>query len=55
MEVIFDRLKAGELVPLTDPEFFKVDEVVNRTQALMPVLNAASGTRVTILSGVTIG
>jgi acetyltransferase-like isoleucine patch superfamily enzyme len=41
MNDIFDRLKSGELVELTDPEFFKVDEVVSRTLALSPLLNAA--------------
>jgi acetyltransferase-like isoleucine patch superfamily enzyme len=44
MTDIFDRLKSGELVPLTDPEFAKVNEVVNRTLALTPGLNAATGT-----------
>ncbi|MDB5024432.1 MAG: acetyltransferase [Mucilaginibacter sp.] len=39
---IFERLKAGELVHLDDPEFYKVDEVVNRTLALSPTLNSAT-------------
>jgi acetyltransferase-like isoleucine patch superfamily enzyme len=39
---IFERLKAGELVRLDDPEFYKVDEVVNRTLALSPALNGAT-------------
>jgi acetyltransferase-like isoleucine patch superfamily enzyme len=39
---IFSRLQAGELVGLDDPEFFKVDEIVNRTLALMPALNATT-------------
>lgn len=43
MRDIFERLKAGELVRLDDPEFYKVDEVVNRTLALSPALNAATG------------
>ncbi|MEZ2443417.1 DapH/DapD/GlmU-related protein [Chitinophaga sp. RCC_12] len=42
MKDIFERLKAGELVALNDPEFFKVDAVVNRTLALSPALNAAT-------------
>lgn len=44
MKDIFDRLKAGEPVHPDDPEFFKVDEIVNRTLALSPALNAATGT-----------
>src|SRR4051812_45812404 len=39
---IFERLKAGELVQLDDPEFYRVNEVVNRTIALSPALNAAT-------------
>lgn len=39
---IFERLKAGELVRLDDPEFHKVNEVVNRTLALTPALNACT-------------
>ncbi|WPV00689.1 DapH/DapD/GlmU-related protein [Mucilaginibacter sp. cycad4] len=42
MNDIFDRLKSGELVELTDPDFFKVNEVVSRTLALSPLLNAAT-------------
>lgn len=42
MKDIFSRLQAGELVGLDDPEFFKVDEIVNRTLALTPVLNAGT-------------
>lgn len=42
MKDIFERLRAGELVELTDPEFRKVDEVVARTLALTPALNAAT-------------
>jgi acetyltransferase-like isoleucine patch superfamily enzyme len=41
---IFKRLKAGELVQLTDPDFYKVAEVVNRTLALSPALNSATHT-----------
>lgn len=41
---IFDRLKAGELVPLDDPEFFRVTDIVNRTLALSPGLNTATTT-----------
>jgi acetyltransferase-like isoleucine patch superfamily enzyme len=39
---IFERLKAGELVQLDDPEFSKINEVVNRTLALTPALNACT-------------
>ncbi|SEO59261.1 Acetyltransferase (isoleucine patch superfamily) [Mucilaginibacter gossypiicola] len=42
MKDIFERLKAGELVGLDDPEFMKVNEVVNRTLSLSPALNAAT-------------
>jgi acetyltransferase-like isoleucine patch superfamily enzyme len=42
MENIFYRLKAGEVVQLTNPEFVKVDEVVHRTLALSPGLNAST-------------
>jgi len=41
---IFDRLRSGEAVPLNDPEFVKVNEIVNRTLALTPALNAATTT-----------
>ena len=42
MKDIFERLKAGEFVPLTDLEFYKVNAVVARTLALSPALNAAT-------------
>jgi len=42
MKDIFHRLKAGELVPLNYPEFHRVDEIVTRTLALSPALNAAT-------------
>ncbi|WP_106604014.1 DapH/DapD/GlmU-related protein [Chitinophaga ginsengisoli] len=42
MKDIFHRLRAGELVALQDPEFHRVDEVVTRTLALSPALNAAT-------------
>jgi acetyltransferase-like isoleucine patch superfamily enzyme len=42
MKDVFERLKAGELVRLNDPEFFRVNEVVSRTLALSPALNAAT-------------
>jgi acetyltransferase-like isoleucine patch superfamily enzyme len=38
---IFKRLRSGELIRLTDPEFYKIDEVVNRTIRLSVKLNAA--------------
>jgi acetyltransferase-like isoleucine patch superfamily enzyme len=40
---IFDRLKAGEPIRLDDPEYFKVQEVVNRTIGLSAQLNTATG------------
>ena len=42
MKDIFHRLRTGELVQFQDPEFHKVDAVVNRTLALSPGLNAAT-------------
>ncbi|SHM18384.1 DapH/DapD/GlmU-related protein [Chitinophaga sp. CF418] len=42
MKDIFQRLKAGELVHIHDPEFHKVDAIVSRTLALSPALNAAT-------------
>ncbi|TFF33911.1 DapH/DapD/GlmU-related protein [Mucilaginibacter psychrotolerans] len=42
---IFDRLKAGELIRLTDPEFSKIDEVVVRTLRLSVQLNTAGDIR----------
>ncbi|MCL7986394.1 sugar O-acetyltransferase [Sphingobacterium sp. lm-10] len=42
MKDIFQRLKGGELVHLNDPEFHQVDEIVNRTLALSPGLNAST-------------
>ena len=42
MKDIFERLRSGELVELTDPEFFKVDEQVARTLSLVPAMNAAT-------------
>ncbi|TZF81014.1 sugar O-acetyltransferase [Pedobacter sp. BS3] len=44
MKGIFERLKGGKTVPLDDPEFLKVNEVVNRTLSLSPALNAATST-----------
>lgn len=41
MKDIFERLKSGELVSLNDPEFTKVNEVVNRTLSLASALNAS--------------
>ncbi|TSD63439.1 sugar O-acetyltransferase [Inquilinus sp. KBS0705] len=38
---IFSRLRAGELIRLSDPEFPKVDEIVNRTIQLSARLNSA--------------
>ena len=38
---IFDRLKAGEPIHLNDPEYPKIQEVVNRTIELSAQLNAS--------------
>jgi len=42
MKNIFERLKSGELVQLSDPEFSKIDEIVSRTLSLVPALNTAT-------------
>jgi acetyltransferase-like isoleucine patch superfamily enzyme len=39
---IFDRMKAGELFRLDDPEYPKIQEVVNRTIALSAALNTST-------------
>ena len=39
---IFDRLKAGEPVPMNDPDYGKIREVVNRTIGLSVKLNSAA-------------
>ncbi|KIC95921.1 sugar O-acetyltransferase [Flavihumibacter solisilvae] len=39
---IFDRMKAGELFRLDDPEYSKVQEVVTRTIRLSAALNAST-------------
>jgi len=39
---IFNRLRSGELVRLTDPEYPKVEEVVRRTMQLSADLNSAT-------------
>ena len=39
---IFDRMKAGEPIPLDDPEYHKVQELVSRTLNLSASLNAAT-------------
>lgn len=39
---IFDRLKAGEPIPMDDPEYPKIGEEVNRTIRLSNKLNAAT-------------
>ncbi|HEV8283881.1 MAG TPA: DapH/DapD/GlmU-related protein [Chitinophagaceae bacterium] len=38
---IFDRMKAGEPIRLDDPEYYKVQEVVNRTIELSAQLNTS--------------
>ena len=39
---VFDRMKAGETLRPDDPEFFKVIDVVTRTQELSVALNAST-------------
>lgn len=39
---IFDRLKAGESIPMDDPEYPKIREQVNRTMGLSNKLNTAN-------------
>ena len=39
---IFERMKAGEPIRLDDPEYFKVQEVVNRTIELSAQLNTST-------------
>lgn len=39
---IFDRMKGGELIRLDDPEYFKVQEVVDRTIRLSAQLNIST-------------
>ena len=39
---IFDRMKGGEPIRLNDPQYFKVQEVVNRTIALSVSLNTST-------------
>lgn len=39
---ILERLKGGEPVRLTDPEYFKINELVGRTLALLQKLNNSS-------------
>jgi acetyltransferase-like isoleucine patch superfamily enzyme len=41
---IFHRLKTGESVPMNDPEYSKIMEVVNRTIKLSQQLNTADNT-----------
>ena len=38
---IFDRMKAGEPIRLDDPQYFKIQEVVDRTIALSAQLNTS--------------
>ncbi|MCX2477682.1 sugar O-acetyltransferase [Pedobacter sp. MC2016-15] len=42
MKDIFERLRSAELVELSDPEFAKVNELVERTLRLTPELNTAT-------------
>lgn len=41
---ILERLRSGEPVRLTDPDYFKINEVVNRTLKLSQLLNSAVDT-----------
>ena len=41
---IFDRLKAGESIPMDDPDYPKIREQVNQTMGLSNKLNAATDT-----------
>jgi hypothetical protein len=38
---ILDRLKSGKKISLNDPEYFKIQEVIDRTIGLSSQLNAA--------------
>ncbi|TWR24889.1 sugar O-acetyltransferase [Mucilaginibacter achroorhodeus] len=38
---IFERLKAGEIVRLNEPQFEEINQIVGKTLALMPLLNSA--------------
>ena len=40
---IFDRLKAGEPIPMNDPQYPKIMEVVSRTIKLSAALNTSTG------------
>ena len=56
---IFERLKAGEPIRLNDPEYFKVQEVVNRTIELSAQLNVSTDIdqirqRLSEITGITI-
>jgi len=42
MKDIFERLRSGEFVELSDPEFAKVNALVERTLRLTPELNTAT-------------
>lgn len=39
---IFERLRAGELIRLTDPEYFKINELVENTIKISQKLNRAT-------------
>jgi acetyltransferase-like isoleucine patch superfamily enzyme len=41
---IFERLKTGESIPMNDPEYPKIHEVVNRTMKLLIQLNNSADT-----------
>jgi hypothetical protein len=39
---ILDRMKAGELIRLDDPEYYIVQEIVDQTISLSAALNAST-------------
>ena len=39
---IFDRMKAGEAIRLSDPQYFRIQEIVTRTLELSVALNAST-------------
>ena len=43
---IFERLRSGESIPMNDPEYSKIHEVVNRTMKLLIQLNNSADTGV---------
>jgi acetyltransferase-like isoleucine patch superfamily enzyme len=53
---IFERLRSGEIVHTTDPEYFKINKVVTRTLKLSQQLNSSDNTEdVRLILGNIIG